>query len=129
MSTKNSEVKVRINGVERIILVPVDNSKMNVVQSVKSKSNSEIALYWLKGDKDKAREIINKIAAKYQELVEPGIKEFFSMLPGEFTIEYTEANNLMTFGEIVSRQIVEVYEQKWFKVTITESESNELALS
>lgn len=92
---KNTEVKVWVNGSESplVILVPVDKSKMQVIQSVKSKAKADIQLAHLQGDDEKAQAKIDAIAKKYEELVAPELEK---ALPG-MSIRFTEANSLMSF--------------------------------
>lgn len=106
MITKNTEVKVWINGSSNSItvLVPVEKSKMQVIQSVKSKAKSDIQLAHLQGDDEKANAAINRIGKKYKELVGPVLKD---MLPG-IQVKYTEANSLMSFdlGDNTTKELV-----------------------
>lgn len=92
---KNTEVKVNIAGSESslTILIGVNKSKMQVIQSIKSKAKAEIQLAWMTGDQKKAEAKINKIADDYRALVEPELKKALPNIP----LAWTEANSLMKF--------------------------------
>lgn len=108
---KNTEVKVSINNSNPfIIIIPVDKSSYQSLQSVKTKQSPAIELACVKGEMDKVEELIGKITSKYEELVKPALKEAF----GDIPLRYTEANTLMTFqkGE-------EVY-QAYFELNMEE---------
>lgn len=108
---KNTEVKVSINnGNPFVIIIPVDKSGYQSLQSVKTKQSPAIELACIKGEMDKVEELIGKITSKYEELVKPALQEAFEDIP----LRYTEANTLMTFqkGE-------EVY-QAYFELNMEE---------
>lgn len=91
---KNTEVKVSISGGSPfVIIIPVDKSGYQSLQSAKTKQSSAIELACAKGEMDKAEELIGKITSKYEELVRPALQEAF----GDIPLRYTEANTLMTF--------------------------------
>lgn len=113
---KNTEVKVSINGGNPfVIIIPVDKSGYQSLQSVKTKQSSAIELACIKGEMDKVEELIGKITSKYEELVRPALQEAF----GDIPLRYTEANTLMTFqkGE-------EVY-QAYFELNMEECPAGE----
>lgn len=113
---KNTEVKVSINnGNPFVIIIPVDKSGYQSLQSVKTKQSSAIELACVKGEMDKVEELIGKITSKYEELVRPALQEAF----GDIPLRYTEANTLMTFqkGE-------EVY-QAYFELNMEERPAGE----
>lgn len=113
---KNTEVKVSINnGNPFVIIIPVDKSGYQSLQSVKTKQSSAIELACVKGEMDKVEELIGKITSKYEELVRPALREAF----GDIPLRYTEANTLMTFqkGE-------EVY-QAYFELNMEERPAGE----
>lgn len=95
-NTKNAEVKVFINGSDTAVtvLIPIDKSKMSCIQSIKSKAKTNIIVEAVVNkNMDKAKAIVDGIASKWHELIEPELKK---ALPG-ISCVYTEANNLMTF--------------------------------
>lgn len=113
---KNTEVKVSINDSNPfVIIIPVDKSGYQSLQSVKTKQASAIELACVKGEMDKVEELIGKITSKYEELVRPALQETF----GDIPLRYTEANTLMTFqkGE-------EVY-QAYFELNMEECPAGE----
>lgn len=113
---KNTEVKVSINNSNPfVIIIPVDKSGYQVLQSVKTKQSPAIELACVKGEMDKVEELIGKITSKYEELVKPALQEAF----GDIPLRYTEANTLMTFqkGE-------EVY-QAYFELNTEEHPAGE----
>lgn len=113
---KNTEVKVSINdGNPFVIIIPVDKSGYQSLQSVKTKQAPTIELACVKGEMDKVEELIGKITSKYEELVRPALQEAF----GDTPLRYTEANTLMTFqkGE-------EVY-QAYFELNMEERPASE----
>lgn len=113
---KNTEVNVSINdGNPFVIIIPVDKSGYQSLQSVKTKQSSAIELACIKGEMDKVEELIGKITSKYEELVKPALQEAF----GDIPLRYTEANTLMTFqkGE-------EVY-QAYFELNTEERPAGE----
>jgi hypothetical protein len=113
---KNTEVKVSINNSNPfVIIIPVDKSGYQSLQSVKTKQSSAIELACIKGEMDKVEELIGKITSKYEELVKPALQEAF----GDIPLRYTEANTLMTFqkGE-------EVY-QAYFELNTEERPAGE----
>lgn len=104
---KNTEVKVSINnGNQFVIIIPVDKSGYQSLQSVKTKQSPAIELACVKGEMDKVEELIGKITSKYEELVRPPLQEAF----GDIPLRYTEANTLMTFqkGEEVYQAYFEL---------------------
>lgn len=104
---KNTEVKVQLNGGNPfVIIIPVDKSGYQSLQSVKTKQSSAIELACVKGEMDKVEELIGKITSKYKELVKPALQEAF----GDIPLRYTEANTLMTFqkGEEVYQAYFEL---------------------
>lgn len=104
---KNTEVKVSINnGNPFVIIIPVDKSGYQSLQSVKTKQSSAIELACVKGEMDKVEELIGKITSKYEELVKPALQEAF----GDIPLRYTEANTLMAFqkGEEVYQAYFEL---------------------
>lgn len=104
---KNTEVKVQLNGGNPfVIIIPVDKSGYQSLQSVKTKQSSAIELACIKGEMDKVEELIGKITSKYEELVKPALQEAF----GDIPLRYTEANTLMTFqkGEEVYQAYFEL---------------------
>ena len=73
---KNTEVKVSINnGNPFVIIIPVDKSGYQSLQSVKTKQSPAIELACVKGEMDKVEELIGKITSKYEELVRPALQE------------------------------------------------------
>lgn len=113
---KNTEVKISINNSNPfVIIIPVDKSGYQSLQSVKTKQSSAIELACIKGEMDKVEELIGKITSKYEELVKPALQEAF----GDIPLRYTEANTLMTFqkGE-------EVY-QAYFELNTEERPAGE----
>lgn len=113
---KNTEVKVSINNSNPfVIIIPVDKSGYQSLQSVKTKQSSAIELACIKGEMNKVEELIGKITSKYEELVKPALQEAF----GDIPLRYTEANTLMTFqkGE-------EVY-QAYFELNTEERPAGE----
>lgn len=113
---KNTEVKVQLNGGNPfVIIIPVDKSGYQSLQSVKTKQSSAIELACVKGEMNKVEELIGKITSKYEELVRPALQEAF----GDIPLRYTEANTLMTFqkGE-------EVY-QAYFELNMEERPADE----
>lgn len=113
---KNTEVKVSLNnGNPFVIIIPVDKSGYQSLQSVKTKQAPAIELACVKGEMDKVEELIGKITSKYEELVKPALQEAFGNIP----LRYTEANTLMTFqkGE-------EVY-QAYFELNTEECPAEE----
>lgn len=110
MSTKNAEVKVYINNSDVAITVclPIDKNKMNCIQSIKSKTKNDlIVAKMIEKDDDKVEKLINNIATKWNELIEPELKK---ALPGIEHVKYTEANSLMKFE--VGEETIE----KWFEL-------------
>lgn len=104
---KNTEVKVQLNGGNPfVIIIPVDKSGYQSLQSVKTKQSPVIELACVKGEMDKVEELIGKITSKYEELVRPALQEAF----GDIPLRYTEANTLMTFqkGEEVYQAYFEL---------------------
>lgn len=104
---KNTEVKVSVNNNNPfVIIIPVDKSGYQSLQSVKTKQSSAIELACVKGEMDKVEELIGKITSKYEELVKPALREAF----GDIPLRYTEANTLMTFqkGEEVYQAYFEL---------------------
>ena len=104
---KNTEVKVQLNGGNPfVIIIPVDKSGYQSLQSVKTKQSSAIELACVKGEMDKVEKLIGKITSKYEELVKPALQEAF----GDIPLRYTEANTLMTFqkGEEVYQAYFEL---------------------
>lgn len=104
---KNTEVKVQLNGGNPfVIIIPVDKSGYQSLQSVKTKQSSAIELACVKGEMDKVEELIGKITSKYEELVKPVLQEVF----GDIPLRYTEANTLMAFqkGEEVYQAYFEL---------------------
>ena len=104
---KNTEVKVQLNGGNPfVIIIPVDKSGYQSLQSVKTKQSSAIELACVKGEMDKVEELIGKITSKYEELLKPALQEAF----GDIPLRYTEANTLMTFqkGEEVYQAYFEL---------------------
>ena len=104
---KNTEVKAYINdGNPFVIIIPVDKSGYQSLQSVKTKQSTAIELACVKGEMDKVEELIGKITSKYEELVKPALQEAF----GDIPLRYTEANTLMTFqkGEEVYQAYFEL---------------------
>lgn len=104
---KNTEVKVQLNGGNPfVIIIPVDKSGYQSLQSVKTKQSQAIELACVKGEMDKVEELIGKITSKYEELVKPALQETF----GDIPLRYTEANTLMTFqkGEEVYQAYFEL---------------------
>lgn len=104
---KNTEVKASIdNSNPFVIIIPVDKSGYQSLQSVKTKQSSAIELACAKGEMDKVEELIGKITSKYEELVKPALQEAF----GDIPLRYTEANTLMTFqkGEEVYQAYFEL---------------------
>lgn len=104
---KNTEVKVQLNGGNPfVIIIPVDKSGYQSLQSVKTKQSPAIELACVKGEMDKVEELIGKITSKYEELVRPALQEAF----GDIPLRYTEANTLMTFqkGEEVYQAYFEL---------------------
>lgn len=94
---KNTEVKVQLNGGNPfVIIIPVDKSGYQSLQSVKTKQSPAIELACVKGEMDKVEELIGKITSKYEELVRPALQEAF----GDIPLRYTEANTLMTFQRV-----------------------------
>ena len=113
---KNTEVKVSINnGNPFVIIIPVDKSGYQSLQSVKTKQSPAIELACVKGEMDQVEELIGKITSKYEALVKPALQEAF----GDIPLRYTEANTLMTFqkGE-------EVY-QAYFELNMEERPAGE----
>lgn len=113
---KNTEVKVSINNSNPfVIIIPVDKSAYQSLQSVKTKQSPAIELACVKGEMDKVEELIGKITSKYEELVRPALQEAF----GDIPLRYTEANTLMAFqkGE-------EVY-QAYFELNMEERPAGE----
>lgn len=113
---KNTEVKVSINNSNPfVIIIPVDKSGYQSLQSVKTKQSSAIELACVKGEMNKVEELIGKITSKYEELVRPALQEAF----GDIPLRYTEANTLMIFqkGE-------EVY-QAYFELNMEERPAGE----
>ena len=113
---KNTEVKVQLNGGNPfVIIIPVDKSGYQSLQSVKTKQSPAIELACVKGEMNKVEELIGKITSKYEELVKPALQEAF----GDIPLRYTEANTLMTFqkGE-------EVY-QAYFELNMEERPAGE----
>lgn len=110
----NSEVEVRIANAENTftILIPVNDSKKKVIQSVKCKSKDKIALAVLKGEADAARKYIDKTVNDYRELVEDRLKAAF---PG-IHLFYTERNELLKF---------EGHERVWIELNKPETEETE----
>lgn len=104
---KNTEVKVQLNGGNPfVIIIPVDKSGYQSLQSVKTKQSPAIELACVKGEMDKVEELIGKITSKYEELVRPALQEAF----GDIPLRYTEANTLMAFqkGEEVYQAYFEL---------------------
>lgn len=113
---KNTEVKVSIdNGNPFVIVIPVDKSGYQSLQSVKTKQSPAIELACVKGETDKVEELVGKITSKYEELVKPALQEAF----GDIPLRYTEANTLMTF-----RKGEEVY-QAYFELNMEERPAGE----
>lgn len=113
---KNTEVKVQLNGGNPfVIIIPVDKSGYQSLQSVKTKQSPAIELACVKGEMDKVEELIGKITSKYEELVRPALQEAF----GDIPLKYTEANTLMTF-----QKGAEVY-QAYFELNMEERPAGE----
>lgn len=91
---KNSEVTVKFNGKEIVLLVPVNKSKMSVVQSIKSKNTAKVKLAFIEGNKVLGEETIKKTTSDYAKLVRPYLEQVFGK---DSDVQFTENNNLMTF--------------------------------
>ena len=95
VETKNTEVKVNLNGQEVILIIPVAKSGYQGLQSTKSKSKDKITLHFERNEAEKGEEEIKKISKKYLELVKPFLTNLFKGFEG--SISFTEANTLMVF--------------------------------
>lgn len=93
--TKNTEVKVNLNGQEVILIIPVAKSGYQGLQSTKSKNKDKITLHFERNEVEKGEEEIKKISQKYLELVKPFLTNLFKGFEG--SISFTEANTLMVF--------------------------------
>lgn len=110
----NSEVEIRIANAESTlaILIPVNDGRKKVIQSVKCKSKDKIALLLLQGDADAAQKLIDKTVNGYRELVEDRLKAAF---PG-IHLFYTERNELLKF---------EGRERVWIELNKPETDETE----
>lgn len=95
VETKNTEVKVSLNGQEVILIIPVAKSGYQGLQSTKSKNKDKITLHFERNEVDQGEEEIKKISKKYLELVKPSLVNLFKGFEGPVT--FTEANTLMVF--------------------------------
>lgn len=95
VETKNTEVKVNLNGQEVILIIPVAKSGYQGLQSTKSKNKDKITLHFERNEAEKGEEEIKKISKKYLELVKPFLTNLFKGFEG--SISFTEANTLMVF--------------------------------
>lgn len=95
VETKNTEVKVNLNGQEAILIIPVAKSGYQGLQSTKSKNKDKITLHFERNEVEKGEEEIKKISQKYLELVKPFLTNLFKGFEGP--ISFTEANTLMVF--------------------------------
>ena len=95
IETKNTEVKVNLNGQEVILIIPVAKSGYQGLQSTKSKNKDKITLHFERNEAEKGEEEIKKISQKYLELVKPFLTNLFKGFEG--SISFTEANTLMVF--------------------------------
>lgn len=95
VETKNTEVKVNLNGQEVILIIPVAKSGYQGLQSTKSKNKDKITLHFERNEVEKGEEEIKKISQKYLELVKPFLTNLFKGFKG--SISFTEANTLMVF--------------------------------
>lgn len=95
VETKNTEVKVNLNGQEVILIIPVAKSGYQGLQSTKSKNKDKITLHFERNEVEKGEEEIKKISQKYLELVKPFLTNLFNGFEG--SISFTEANTLMVF--------------------------------
>ena len=95
VETKNTEVKVNLNGQEVILIIPVAKSGYQGLQSTKSKNKDKITLHFERNEVEKGEEEIKKISQKYLELVKPFLTNLFKGFEG--SISFTEANTLMVF--------------------------------
>lgn len=95
VETKNTEVKVNLNGQEVILIIPVAKSGYQGLQSTKSKNKDKITLHFERNEAEKGEEEIKKISQKYLELVKPFLTNLFKGFEG--SISFTEANTLMVF--------------------------------
>ena len=95
VETKNTEVKVNLNGQEVILIIPVAKSGYQGLQSTKSKNKDKITLHFERNEVEKGEEEIKKISQKYLELVKPFLTNLFKGFKG--FISFTEANTLMVF--------------------------------
>lgn len=95
VETKNTEVKVSLNGQEVILIIPVAKSGYQGLQSTKSKNKDKITLHFERNEVEKGEEEIKKISQKYLELVKPFLTNLFKGFEG--SISFTEANTLMVF--------------------------------
>lgn len=95
IETKNTEVKVNLNGQEVILIIPVAKSGYQGLQSTKSKNKDKITLHFERNEAEKGEEEIKKISQKYLELVKPFLTNLFKGFEG--SISFTEANTLMAF--------------------------------
>ena len=96
VETKNTEVKVSLNGQEVIFIIPVAKSGYQGLQSAKSKNKDKITLHFERNEVEKGEEEIKKISQKYLELVKPFLTNLFKGFEG--SISFTEANTLMVFN-------------------------------
>ena len=95
VETKNTEVKVNLNGQEAVLIIPVAKPGYQSLQSTKSKNKDKITLHFERGEAGKGEEEIKKISKKYLELVKPFLANLFKGFEGP--ISFTEANTLMVF--------------------------------
>lgn len=121
VETKNTEVKVNLNGQEVILIIPVAKSGYQGLQSTKSKNKDKITLHFERNETEKGEEEIKKISKKYLELVKPFLTNLFKGFEGP--ISFTEGNTLMIFdcGSQGERKVT-------FNLTEEES-SEEMSLS
>lgn len=121
VETKNTEVKVNLNGQDVVIIIPVPKSGYQGLQSTKSKNKDKITLHFERNEVEKGEEEIKKISKKYLELVKPFLTNLFKGFEGP--ISFTEANTLMIFdcGSQGKRKVT-------FNLTEEES-SDEMSLS
>lgn len=95
VETKNTEVKVSLNGQEAVLIIPVAKPGYQSLQSAKSKNKDKITLYFERNEAGKGEEEIKKISKKYLELVKPFLTNLFKGFEGP--VSFTEANTLMVF--------------------------------
>lgn len=93
--TKNTEVKVNLNGQEVILIIPAAKSGYQGLQSTKSKNKDKITLHFERNEVEKGEEEIKKISQKYLELVKPFLTNLFKGFEG--SVSFTEANTPMVF--------------------------------